>query len=628
VILDDLAPYQSVVLAEIREDEDVDGFFEGAMRDLEEEVEDTNRYEIRSQLREQTSEFDKVGILHYLERRPATWSADRAVIDELNQLIILVRRRRIVALYCSDQAKRVALSRRFSRPGIAGLGQLEKIPAARLNAAFVHGTARTLWLTGTHKRVSVKADNKVLTGIDLRDALDPLEDQTFHFTSARCQPDPDDPDRPIIGASPHASSVWKGLSRQWDEFAAAIQYFFDKIERVASPVDSPFPILAVETTDFGAVSDAFDIGILPPDILASVSLGHAVAPSIVALSDQTAFEIIKTTGASVAARVDFDGVKVGDVFLRVEPSPPDAVNVTVEGKAALGHESRFAEVADALRNPDLLSIRFDSGHTLVDGAIYVIRHRDIPFDGYEWIDLSRYKVTKEKPPALTAELIGHEDSLFSWVRSTWGTGNGERRRWLACDDGAGEVADFIHLDAEADPPLISLIHVKGAKSSSPNRGLSVSAYEVVVAQAVKNLRHLDQALLGKRLKGGLKKQVGKLVWRDGKSSTRDEMIDALAALPASHARKVVILQPHLTKGRFDSARIRDGTADAKRLAQLDTLLYGAEASCHGLGARLVVLGDETEAVRQRKTLVGDLEERVRKPRGKVGGSGPAARRVG
>ena len=60
-------------------------------------------------------------------------------------------------------------------------------------------------------------------------------------------------------------------------------------------------------------------------------------------------------------------------------------------------------------------------------------------------------------------------------------------QWLACDDGAMEIADFILFEA-GPPGLIEVIHVKGAHSSSPNRGISVSAYEVVVGQAVKNLR--------------------------------------------------------------------------------------------------------------------------------------------
>ena len=65
------------------------------------------------------------------------------------------------------------------------LGALQPIGAGFINAAFVRGKAPT-WLSATHRRTTVKADSKVLSGIDLRDALNPVEDQSYYFTAARC----------------------------------------------------------------------------------------------------------------------------------------------------------------------------------------------------------------------------------------------------------------------------------------------------------------------------------------------------------------------------------------------------------------------------------------------------------
>jgi hypothetical protein len=576
------------MLAQVREGEEEAALVESSMGDLRSVLGDRTRYRVRSvRLHHDSSGFHEIGVIYYVEKRRPAWTVDPTLLDVLNQLIVLARRGRLVALYCSDQAKRQALSRRVSRQGEPGLGKLEKIPASRLNAAFVSGSARTLWLTGTHTRVSVKADNKVLTGIDLRDALDPLEDQTFHFTSARCLPTGHD--QPI-GTSPRSSSVWQGRSRSWEEFAGAVVGLFENLEGITAPIDSPFPVLAVEATDPDAAAEAFDISILPAELIADTALDAETRAEVQVLSDHTAFEILETEGASARTRVRFEGSEVGEIEFTLSTPSPGETAVEISGEAIEGQEETFSRVFEAAHHRDWLMIRYESGHTLVDGAIYEIRHRDLPFDGYEWIDLRGFAVTKEKPSTLSR--IGEEDSLFCWVQQKWRAEGGTPRGWLACDDGSMEIADFIHVDAEAVPPLLSLIHVKGAKSGSTNRGLSVSAYEVVTAQAVKNLRHLDRILLDEALRQGLERRVGSLVWNDGRPRSRNEMLDVLSGLPTP-VRQVVILQPHLTSRTYEQGRTEGGTSASKRLVQLDTLLLAAEASCHGLGSRLVVLGADS-----------------------------------
>ena len=152
-----------------------------------------------------------------------------------------------------------------------------------------------------------------------------------------------------------------------------------------------------------------------------------------------------------------------------------------------------------------------------------------------------------------------------------------------------EIADFIHLDETESPPMITLIHVKGAGSASPNRRISVSSYEVVTGQAVKNLRYLERINLEVGLAAGLRHQVGQLVWYDRGPGTRTDMIAALQTVGANHRRRVVILQPHVTQDGWNTARANPTGVDAARLRQLDTLLLSAETSCHGLGAELVVV---------------------------------------
>lgn len=154
-----------------------------------------------------------------------------------------------------------------------------------------------------------------------------------------------------------------------------------------------------------------------------------------------------------------------------------------------------------------------------------------------------------------------------------------------------EIADFIHLDENTAPPTLALIHVKASNSSKPERKISVAPYEVVVAQAVKNLRHFDRDLLAEGLRSGMSHRVGKLVWRDRERSDREQMLSALEDLGTNYQRRLVVLQPQVTKARHEAARSGDETLEHRRLQQLDSLLLGADADAHALGAPFTVLAE-------------------------------------
>src|SRR6185437_1047178 len=129
------------------------------------------------------------GILHYLEKVQASWTKDSKVVDALNQVVVVCRHREYVAIHLSDSGRRHALASILGDPSATkGLGTLVQVPAGILNAAFVEGETKTLWLSGTHRPTATKVDNKVITGLDLRVALDPAGDQSFYFSAARCNP--------------------------------------------------------------------------------------------------------------------------------------------------------------------------------------------------------------------------------------------------------------------------------------------------------------------------------------------------------------------------------------------------------------------------------------------------------
>src|SRR5262249_55562631 len=156
-------------------------------------------------------------------------------------------------------------------------------------------------------------------------------------------------------------------------------------------------------------------------------------------------------------------------------------NVSVE-RADKASDEDIDELQSICHKISWLKVWYESGHAIVNGAVFEIRHRDEQFTGFTWGDLSGYDVSKEKfwsgvIPSNSHEIIGTEDSLFSWVKNKWRSPDAPpsaESGWLACDDGSMEIADFIHLDDQSNPPVLSLIHVKGAKSCKPARDISVS----------------------------------------------------------------------------------------------------------------------------------------------------------
>lgn len=592
--LSELRPYKSYVFASIRDDVDEGVFIPAALND----VESVLALDPQSGPRRLVTRGDprvsgelEVGFLHYTEERPATWAVDQGVVDTINQLIVICRRNRLVAIYLSEPRVRGAMIRRFSQEDAVGLGALRTISDGVLNAAFVRGQSRTLWLTGTHRRTSVKADNKILTGIDLRDALDPIDDQTYRFTSARSLLDVGDLTRPV-GVTPRGSRVWAGPTPNWDDFRETTTALLAHLEATTQPDQAPLPVLAVPSTEVGNVEGAFDIAVLPPELLADdPNIDPQSRQMMERWAYHSTFEVIEASGVDFTAEVTLEGNPIGTLQFTVDVSDPMHVEWEVEGQPSGPQmQSLHTEALNVCGKRRWVSIRYESGHTVSEGAIIEIRHRDVPFEAFRWIDLAGYDVTREKPDPL--EEIGNQDSLFCWTRINWpnlDVGANLPGGWLACDDGSMEIADFIHLDETESPPMITLIHVKGADNASPNRRISVSSYEVVTGQAVKNLRYLERINLEVGLAAGLRHQVGQLVWYDRGPGTRTDMIAALQNVGANHRRRVVILQPHVTQDGWNTARANPTGVDAARLRQLDTLLLSAETSCHALGAELLVV---------------------------------------
>jgi hypothetical protein len=139
-------------------------------------------------------------------------------------------------------------------------------------------------------------------------------------------------------------------------------------------------------------------------------------------------------------------------------------------------------------------------------------------------------------------------------------------------------------------------------SAKADRGISVSDYEVVVGQAVKNLRYLDRSHISEKLAANSDKKIGEAVWHDGKRlDDRKVILKILAKAASNMTKSVCVFQPRARKTEVEEigARISRGDLDrpeVRRLRQLDALLLAARAECLRLGADFRVIGEDDDAV--------------------------------
>ncbi len=589
-----LRPYKSLILAEFAAKNQTADWLVGEFLDdmvaaFKLDGKDPARELIQKAGPTKLNAETEVGFLQFTQNELPAWTSEVGITDTINHLALVLRHRRAVAIYVSDPAMRQAVMNRIDDENGLGLSKLQTISRARLNAAFVKGRTRTLWLSGVHRRTSIKADSKILAGVDLQDALNPLDDQTYNFTAARCATKLTDREV-TVGAVPRQSRVWLGRSKHWTDFWEGTVELLAHLQKVKKGNNAPLPILAKPVTDTSGVKDAFDVSFQPPELMSDDQAAQAASvQELERWAYESDFQITKTNGTNLSATLKLTGKTIGHLDLTVDLSDPENAVIEASGKPASAEtKAEFDEALRLCRRPHWISIRYDSGHTVSDGLVLEVAYRDMSFLGFEWADFTGFNVDQEKPAPLDA--TGQKESLFCWVQKHWPNGNGKNAGgWLSCDDGAMEIADFIHLDPTGKVPVLSLIHVKGAGSDAKGRSISVSKYEVVVGQAVKNLRHLDRMLLADGLEKGLGKKISKLVWKDRQPAAREDFVKALRKIGHNYRRRVVIVQPHVTEAKHSQAQANREGSDAARLRQLDTLLIGAEMNCRALGAELIVL---------------------------------------
>jgi len=494
-------------------------------------------------------------IIHYIEKKKPGWylGSNSRIVDTSHNIIVVGVQDSITSLTFTDSAMRNRVISNLLKSEDAVLKKLKKLTIREMEKIFVEGKVRTLWLTGAHRRSLIKPDAKVISGLELESALDPLGDQSYFFSSVR------------------STFTENGFTVDGKPLSDGLAF---------SP---SIPVLAQSTTDLTGLGSPYGISLIVPEQLIPDS-GDNDEGWFQLFSDTAYFEVIPSTSNNIFnIEVSWGGSVFGEIKYELSTGASGNVKLTSSTERWINTDEdlQAKQILHILSRPDHLTVYFDSGHTLSRGRTNVKKEK--PLDG------RRFDI----------EAIGDEgdDSLFGLMARDYPNleAPGNPQGWLVCDDGAMESADFIYFDDTAGQERLELIHVKGSNSDAANRGLSVSDYEIVVGQAVKNLRHIDRNSLVEKLRANKDNLIGSAVWKDGvRQENRDDFLIALNSVTSDIQKTVVVFQPRVRKSIWDHTVAADQDNNvSRRLKQLDALLLGARSSCFDLGARFVVIADAT-----------------------------------
>lgn len=573
------------------------------------------------------------GFIYRKAGRPAWWS--QAPEEWTRQLVLVAAKGDFGAVCASDGTIRD----QFGPP------EFKHITRARMSEAFIGSRASTAWFNGIHAPTEVKPDAKMLSGQALEFTIDPLGDQTYYLSALRSHPVIPGLSRPVIasktptppkislpkrtrptslsvGVAPGRSRVWLSAAASWAQFEERLDAVLSHIAVGAAQAPVAFGKLAQEADDGVVFADAYAIAFMPPELLDEEISSDAETQRIAErLVHDVEFEVTPGRDGAFTARALVDGkallatltFKIDRVASALSPSlAVDKIPVGTTDRMADRSEANalFKALKRMGRSGDF-RVYYDNQVTVAGSRVYQFTFEDQPFpwtyDPFTGFDIHREKpwtIDLRIPGTFTAKgrrkadrslveaVLAYDDkSLFDWVRREHQTGH------LLCDDGAMEVADFVHL---ADDHTLTLIHVKGAggKSRKTNGRLQVSVadFEVVAAQAIKNLRHADGMVLTHRIKSRKARDMDAAIWLDGKSArdrgikpaqAKATFVAALAKRPSRSKTRVIIVQPRLTKFEVDHCGRHPNTERAARLNQLNSLMLATQHAMRGRGAEFI-----------------------------------------
>jgi hypothetical protein len=525
--------------------------------------------------------------LVYSESRAPAWYIGQEHDNVTHELVVVAARGGNALICASDGAARDRI--------VKNLTSAKPLPPAALSG-FVGTEAAAIWLNGVHTPTAVKANTKFLTGVSLEYALDPLGDQTYRCSAIRSHPDipglKDDRARSLmVGAAPDGARVWIGRPADWQVFAGQLGAILDHA-LARKPAADVYGFLAQPIDDTSVVKDPYAIAIVPGELLSEDAIDEQRREEARRWAYDARFEIVGKDGLSLEIDPYLNGVRLGRVRLGVTFDHAIARLSARWTDEPSGAEKERSDCDAMLTDCGKVKIYYDSGHTVMQSRCYTAGFTDQPF-GWTFESMKGFDIDREKPDFSKsnplAKVIGlkTDTSLFGFVtRKLFPKG------WLACDDGSMELADFIHVDT--DKAVVTLVHVKASQTKKPDRTVSVADYEIVVSQAVKNVRHLDRRNLETELRNGRAKKIGAAVWKDGKrQANRDGFLAAVKALPPTATKVAMVLQPRLTSTELAAcANPNASKVRRMRMKQLNALMLSARLSTMACGAELRAVAEQ------------------------------------
>ncbi|MFM2656905.1 hypothetical protein [Vibrio owensii] len=594
VLKDNVAPYLSILMGVRSEVEGQCRIHEKIVQILNDDSD--GDFVLGSTVREDVGEFGVVKITSYQVAKPPSWAKGLPFKDLEHHVFVSFSVGDYFAFYFSEKGKKDSVRDYFGKKRLANL---RPIPISRLNGNFINeDEIKMLWLSGIHGRGNYKADSKVLGGNSVADTLDPLIDQSYMMSAVRTEIWGKKA-KSSLGINPFKSSIWRGPCNDWKTFENRVLEILDKLAQNTNESESPISILSYPISDSVDLNEPYDFSLVDYDFLPEEEGRNRKELLLKLQYDYSAELLPVVSNSKISLKVKYKGADAGE--LSIEPKVDDykvSFDVLEEYPAAK-MKSRLETYTRIFRYPELVKCWFESGHAIVNGMIFRTGYQDVTYDKFIWAGYEGYDIEKEKPgkdpkkPEL--DKIGTDKSLFCWVKNHW---NGDwlyrdgfnttdnPRGWLYCDDGAGEKADFIHCTQHSGVNIVSLIHVKAANSSSQSRKISVGAHDVVLNQAVKNLRYCSRKTLIEDLRSRYEAANKKQCWFNGVTAEPKEFFLAIDALKnnATTKTRVIVVQPHTQKSSYESKN------KSKIKTQLDVLLVSAENAIRSSGAEFHIIG--------------------------------------
>jgi hypothetical protein len=596
---DGIAPYLSVLLAKESEKTTIEEIYIQAKSILTVEygIEESNFSNVK---KEKIGDVGEVVFSVYEIKKPPSWSKITDLENTENHVIVIFKVGEYYAFYFSEKGTKDRVRPYFSK-GIQ-LRSLKPVSISHLYYNFINDDrVKMLWLSDISGKSKYKADSKVLSGDSVADTLDPLLDQSYMMSAARTSLSSASQET-TIGVNPFKSSIWRGPCSTWKDFENRVVEILDKINSNSGEKDRPIGILAYPILDVSNIEKPYDFvlidyELLPADnrqrdLLSEIHEHYRIETTDVFSKNVISLDVYyeeKICGSFQLKTV------VDDYLVSFQVTP----NYVQKLKS---HAQKFERI---FRHPNLVKCWFETGHAIVGGMVFKTEFRDVSFNNFLWADFENYDIYMEKPLSngkLALSDIGKKKSLFCWVKNFWNSvgidnavdqvliNSESPTGWLYCDDGAAEKADFIHFFEFNDVKTLTFIHIKAAKKTQTgDRNISVGAHDIVVNQAIKNLRYCDRKNLVNALETRVSAAKSKQCWRNDKPINALEFIKEIKNTPENNKlrTRVVVIQPHTIRQKYESS------VDSNVKKQLNTILVSAESAIRSSGADFYVIGTLT-----------------------------------